>query len=402
MPLFAMPAKPAANAMFFEGCAVKILHVTLSLLRAGAEQAMVNLVIALQKRGHDCEVAALRGPYDLAPDLEAAGVVVHRLEGRRGNFGALASAGRVARLAREHHIEILHGHIFPSNAVVAMTRRAAPQARRVVTYNNLAYDRESAKAPRARLLKIINGVLMRGAMDGHIGVSAATARSYERHLKLKNICVIPNAIHVDAVHLNPNPDAPEKEAIRARFGIAPEEVLFVLPARFTPEKGHVFLLQALHLLKANSNRRVRALLVGDGPLRAELEAQVRKLNLHDEVVFLSSLPQAELFPLIKASDLFVFSSISEGFPLAPAEAMMLERCVVATRVGGVPDLIEDGISGLLVEPANAPALAGAIERVLSDDALRSRLGRAARARIETHFSDDVIAARIEEFYRSLL
>ncbi|MBI4560759.1 MAG: glycosyltransferase, partial [Candidatus Rokubacteria bacterium] len=144
----------------------------------------------------------------------------------------------------------------------------------------------------------------------------------------------------------------------------------------------------------------RFLVVGDGELRSRLEAQVRALGLDSRVHFLgwrSDLPRvyADL-------DLVLLTSANEGLPVSVIEAMAAARPVVATRVGGVPDLVEDGVAGLLVPPGNPGALAEAIVTLLADPERRRDMGEAGRKRVHPAFSASRLLADIDHVYSALL
>jgi len=142
-------------------------------------------------------------------------------------------------------------------------------------------------------------------------------------------------------------------------------------------------------------------LFGVGPLESEIRNQIRALKLENEIRIHLPIPRVELMTILSAADLFVMSSINEGFPLAPAEAMMLELPVLATAVGGVPELVEDSVSGILVEAGNPEALADAMARLAANTALRTRLGQAGRTRILENFTVDALLPRWQNFYDGL-
>ncbi|WP_457619054.1 glycosyltransferase family 4 protein [Lutibacter sp.] len=121
-------------------------------------------------------------------------------------------------------------------------------------------------------------------------------------------------------------------------------------------------------------------------------------QLVEQVILHKTIPHEELISLVHAIDISVITSTSEGFPLAPAEAMALAKPVIATNVGGVTDLIENGVSGLLVPSGDAVSLADKIAQLMTNPKLREQLGQAGRKRIETCFSVDVIANCYMEYY----
>lgn len=144
----------------------------------------------------------------------------------------------------------------------------------------------------------------------------------------------------------------------------------------------------------------RLVMVGDGPLRPTLEARARDLGLNGAVRFLGAVPRAASF--LPHFDVFVLSSVWEGMSNSLLEAMAAGRPVVATRVGGNPEVVVDGETGLLVPPRDPRALADAVLRLLGDPALAGRLGEAARRRVESQFTLEQMVSRMQELYDQLL
>jgi glycosyltransferase involved in cell wall biosynthesis len=375
---------------------MKILHVIESLGQGGAEQALVNLLPALARRGHQCEVAALWGPYPLAEPLERAGIPVHRMD-LCHRWALWQGLPRLEALYRRGRYDVVHAHLFFSGVYTALTRRAARPACLVVTFHNLGYDSYPARTAWHKVRKRIDGWLMRHAVDGRTAVSETTARHYERHLHLAGVTVIPVAVDLEAFE----PARANGAANRlAAYGVRADEFAMVVPGRFVPEKGHRFLLQALQLLR-QQDLRPKVLCFGDGPLASELADERAKRGLDGQVTLHRSLPNAELLGLVRAAHAVVMPSTNEGLPISALEAMALERPLVASRIGGLQVLIEDGVSGLLVPPADPRALAEGIARLMADPGLRQRLGHGARRRVETGFSTGAAAVSWEKYYNEV-
>ncbi len=174
-------------------------------------------------------------------------------------------------------------------------------------------------------------------------------------------------------------DLPARPA--ARPGASPRVICV---ARLSPEKAHTGLLMAFaEVLKRG--HKAELVLVGDGDERAHIEATIRDLGLGAAVALRGQLSEAETLAEVAASDVLVLASFMEGLPVVLMEAMALGVPAIASRVAGVPELIEDGHEGLLFNPTDWTDLAQKLETVLSDPALRARLGVAARAKIEAEF-----------------
>jgi len=373
----------------------RVLSVIETLGLGGAERALLNTLPALQAAGFGCEVAALWPPYGLATGLEAAGIRVHRLA-IRSRRSLLAASRAVAHIVRERRFDIVHAHVFSAAVAVALLRFFGPSTKRVVTFHNLGYDSYPANTTKRRLVKTAFGLLMRQCIHRHVAVSRAVAEHYDRHLRLENITVIHNCVPSRSIGALPKR---ERSAILAGYGLDPRSLVCVMPARFVHEKGHRFLLQAVELLRAKGVA-AQVLLIGEGPLARPIEAEVKSRGLGQQIRVLPAMAQGQLLSLVAAADVLVMASTHEGFPLVPAEAMLLRVPVLATRVGGVPELIVDGTSGLLVEPGDPAALADGLARLAADPELRRRLGEAGR-REASRFSLDAQVPRWIELYSSL-
>jgi glycosyltransferase involved in cell wall biosynthesis len=153
---------------------------------------------------------------------------------------------------------------------------------------------------------------------------------------------------------------------------------------------------------SETHRVLRLLLVGDGPLRRQHEELARSLSLQDRVEFLGWRGRAEVARLLQDCEIFVLPSRSEPFGLVVAEALACGKAVVASAVGGIPEIIEDGRSGVLVEPDQPAALARELLALLADDSLRESLGQAGYERVTQLFSCEAMSARYEGLYSSLL
>jgi glycosyltransferase involved in cell wall biosynthesis len=193
----------------------------------------------------------------------------------------------------------------------------------------------------------------------------------------------------------------QRSALRARLNVGPGTVVLVAVGRVEPLKGTDVLLDALSRLPRGC-QTYRLLLIGpvENEYRDVLQAQAERLHLENRVEFLGY--QTPVQPWIAAADILVHPSRYEAFPRAILEAMALSKPVVASRVGGVPEAVVDGETGILVPAEDVDALAAALERLLVDAAARERMGKSGRWRVETCFGSDQHARLIEEEYRHLL
>ena len=178
----------------------------------------------------------------------------------------------------------------------------------------------------------------------------------------------------------------------------PLPLVFFFAGRLDDQKGVDVLLEAFRRLP----RGPRLRLAGTGPQEEEYRRLATSLGIDGEVRFLGAVPRPKLATLMCESHVFVLPSRYENLPLGVLEAMACARPVVAARVGGVAEMVEDGVEGLLVDPDDPHVLALALRRLNEDAPLRKRLGEAGRARVAGRFTWDRVAAETEAFYAELL
>lgn len=361
----------------------RILHVVPDLMPYGLERVVWSLVTHTDRGQYEPAVVSMYDaePGSMGPELERRGVKVFHLGKRRGfdprTFGSLAS---VLRDWRPH---LLHTHNYVLRYVLpAAAATGLPPV--IHTIHNVA-DREVE-----RLGQWLHQLAFRRWVRP-VAIAEEVAASYQRVYHLRRPVLIPNGID-----LTPYAAARQgRSAWRRREGFAEDELLLACVARFYEQKNHKTLLEAFAQIK-DEMPRARLLLAGDGYLRGATEQQVAALSLHDRVTFLGR--RDDVAQILGASDMFVLPSLWEGNPLSVMEAMAAGLPVVATAVGGVPELVEEGRSGLLCTPGDAAGLAAAIRSLAADAERRRVFGEQAMARAEARFGEAAMVRAYEELY----
>ena len=170
-------------------------------------------------------------------------------------------------------------------------------------------------------------------------------------------------------------------------------------ARLNDQKGQIFFLQAIpEILKTISDTKF--LIVGDGPLRNKLEEMSKKLKINRNVIFTGI--RDDIPEILSIMDVFVLPSMVEGLPIVLLEAMAMGKPVVASRVGGIPEVINHGLTGILIEPANPSEIASSVVNLLKNPAEAKRIGDAGRRKVGRKFIVDVMARKIEGVYDEIL
>lgn len=193
----------------------------------------------------------------------------------------------------------------------------------------------------------------------------------------KKLLTIHNGIEPEETNFLPHEEA------RQKLGLNPNGLVMGTVGEFIKNKGQKYLIEAVKILQA-AGYKPRAVLIGWGGKSAKLKAQSVKLNLQNDIKFIEDLLPAA--PYLKAFDIFVLPSLKEGLPYTLLEAGLAELPIVATNVGGNPEIIEHEKTGLLVEPANEKELSKSIKRLMQDENLRKNLGQNLREKILKDFS----------------
>ena len=361
----------------------RVFLVINDLQRAGAETQLVRLAAGLPRDRWEPRVVLIKQRNEFEEPLRAAGVPVTALA-QRGSWD-VAVAARLYALLRREQPDVVHSFLFFASLVAAPAARLAGVPAIVVS------QRCSYEATLSPFWRGVARRVHRLAQRVVVNSDAARREELAAGFSDRHVTHIPNGIDVPAV-------AAPALASREALGL-PASPLVVCVGRFSPEKRHQDLVDAWTLVRQRAPDAMLAL-VGDGPLRAEIEASVAQKGLAGAVRFCGF--QADAAPYIAAADIVVVCSSTEGMPNAVLEAMAHGRCVVATRVGGIPELVVDGETGQLVPPLDVPALARAIADLLGDAARREAYGAAGRARVRERFAMPRVTAAVAATYEELL
>jgi glycosyltransferase involved in cell wall biosynthesis len=325
----------------------------------------------------------------LVPAVRATGVPVHEL-GARSDFD-LRWMGRFRRLLRDGQFDIVHFHLPYTAAVGRLVAASIPQSRRPT----LMYTEHSLWDRTPTLVRVLNRCTI-GLDDALVVVSPAAHDALPPALQGQAQVIVHGVDLSSAQALMARRDQIRRE-VRAELGVHDDQVLAITVANLRAEKGYDVLLEAAHLV-AERGLPVRFAAVGRGPLKEELEARHAQLGLRDQFKFLG--PRGDVLRLLAGSDIFVLPSHHEGMPVTLMEATSIGLAIVATKVGGVPGILTDNESGLLVAPGRPDLMADAIARLAADPELRHRLGTAAQT-LSARFDVAGASRKIEDIYRRL-
>ena len=372
---------------------MKILFLIQTLsLRGGAENALINLVLNLKDKGHEAQIIFLQQPNDFIHSLQKAGIKAHsvNLKSRLNFFSGFI---RITRIIRDEKPDILNAINFIPMLYLAITKVISSRVVRIVSYHNMGYEAYPANTNYRKIRKYFD-IFCNQFMDGHTGVSQAVANSYKNHLMLKEIQTINNIIPVERILAS---FSSSREIANKKNSLHK----IIMAGRLVPEKGYDFMISAMRLL-VDRGLKVKLEIHGDGLLKDELNEQIAACNLNNHIFIHATVSHSQLFQKIFLSDILVLSSISEGLPMAAAEAMVIGTPVIATKVGGLPEMIQNNVSGILFEPKDSIALADAIEVVLGDKELQDKLSSGGRSRISEKYSAEKVSDDLLNYFRKLL
>jgi glycosyltransferase involved in cell wall biosynthesis len=343
---------------------LRVLQIIPQLVTGGAETMMVRLAASLDSNVFETRAVSLFRAIgsDLERTLDAAGVRVDYLNKRRGIDPVLFL--RLRRILRDFAPDVVHTHLTAlAHALPALAwRRPAAVFH---TVHNVADKEVSPACQRIHGAAFTFGVRP-------VAIADAVEESVRRIYGIDDALLIPNGVPVDRFQRS----ATRASAWRSKHGFAEEALLFVAAGRLTAQKNHQLLISAFKRAFAAA-AGCHLIIVGDGELQAALSEAVVSNGLTGRVHLLGK--RDDMPDVFGAADVFVLPSDWEGHPLTAMEAMAAGLPVIATRVGGVPEIVRDGVTGVLFDAGDALALTNALRSLADEPATRSAMSRAAVA-----------------------
>lgn len=363
-----------------------VLNLIKGLGPGGAERLLVSGARVRDRDAFDVEVAYLL-PWktEFVKDLEGLGVRTRCLEVKHEQD--LRWLLRLRALLESERYDVVHVH---SPYVAGMTRIVV-RAMRPSHRPKVVSTEHNVWSSHTRLSRALNTATF-PLGDAWLAVSDEVRGSLPERLRGR-VEVIVQGIVLDDVEAT----LEQRAAVRAELGIKPDEVAVATVANFRSQKGYPDLLAAARLL-ADRGVPARFIVVGQGPLEAEIRALHAQLGLGHYVELLGF--RSDAIRVLSGCDMFALASHYEGYPVAIMEALAVGLPIVATKVGGVPEGVREGVEGLLVPPKRPDLLAEAIEALVLDPERRAAMGAAAAERGRGYDIESAMA-RTEEIYRSV-
>ncbi len=368
----------------------RVLWLIKGLGAGGAEKLLVNSLPHLDRSRYEYHVAyILPWKDDNVPYFKDQGIPVHCLEG--GNPLDLRVVPRLRRLLERLEIDVLDSHLPYSGVVGRLAARQAGTPAVLYTEHSLAVQRQPSGL---HFVSFVANTLSYGMNDLILAVSRDTFRDVSRFTFGRvPVRLVYNGISFDAFdRTGITPD-------RAALGVPTHHKVVGHVATFTPKKRQHDLLHAAKLV-IEEDPNVSFVLVGKGVLRADLESLASELGISDHVIFPGFVP--DLTAALACFDVFALSSLYEGLPTVAIEAMALGVPVVATWVGGTPEIVNHDHDGILVPPYDPPGLARGILCLLADDRLRSEMSARAQQSVRSKFDIRRRVGEVEGIYDEVL
>ena len=360
------------------------IHSALSI--GGAEVLRKVVICELRRRGVDLRVCLISGGGEIAAELKRDGVAVDSLECSNSIYNPLTTL-RLARYLHRHRPTLVQSSQFNSNYHARIAARLAGvpvvicEEHGVYTWKHAHHrwlDRQLARWC-GRIIAVSGAV-----KDFNVHEIGIPEEKFE---------VLHNCLETDHSGFKKS-----REESRAEFGFAADDFVVGHVGTLRKEKAHDILLQAFARLR--KQRSAKLMLVGDGPLKGRIIEEASSLGLDGDVIFAGSRPDVP--DVLKAMDLFVFPSRNEALGIALLEAMYGGLPIIAAKTGGIPEIVEDGKTGLLVNSEDVKGFADAMLHLVKNPELRRTLGIAAREYVALHHSPEAYVDKLSMIHDQLL
>ena len=373
---------------------IRAVHIRSSAYHYGPERSLLEIAPALIEHGVEPRIIIMyrrqfQGPpnHDLVAGAKRKGIPIEQIDDR----GPLSTIALRRAIWATRGADVLHSHGYKSNLVAYIAATRAERRRPWVATMHL----HTGTSARLRAYRALDRLVLRRA-DAVFTVSETQIGELVGHgIPSSRLETVPTVLDAKAYERA----AVDRSVARAALGIDSEAPVIVAIGRLTRQKGFDVLIRSTPaILEAVPGARV--IIAGDGPERRALDKLIDEHDLAENVQCIGYVDGVS--GLLGAADAVVAPSRDEGLPLLLLEALARSRAVVATPVGGVPSVIEDGVTGRIVPVGDEAALATAIVDMLLDRAAAERLGAAGRERVIQRHSPSAVARMIAERYRALL
>lgn len=363
-----------------------ILHVVDSLERGGLERLVHDLAVAQHRRGHRVCVFSINRTGGFITELQAAGVPV--VIGDKQGTLDLNVLKRLRQAVREHRIDTVHAHNFVPSYYAAIALLGMGQApSQVVTCHDMG-----TRLSNRRLRWLFKWSIRRTQGVAMVGRQVHDRFTRDGYVPAPKAVTLLNAVPVEDFGITPE----RRAAARAALNLSADDVVVGCVGRLVELKNHHSLIRQWPEVLARCPA-ARLVLIGEGPLRPQLEQLIGELGLTGRVILAGI--RSDVSSLLPGLDVFALPSLTEGVSIALLEACATGLPALASRVGGNVEVIQDGKTGLLFDVDDNAALRTALLALIGDASLREKLGTGAREWVREHASLDTLCAQYDRLYR---
>ncbi len=366
---------------------ISVCHIASGERWAGAEAQVATVLQALARRSDVRVCAVVLNEDRLAQEIRAAGIDLAVFPRKENSFWRTYS--RACHFLKHRNVQVLHSHRYKENLLALLIKMRLGNPALVRTQHGnpepgglkhrLVYRID--RATGSRVAKVIS-------VSSHLQSYLLT------YLRTSQVALIRNGIDLNSIRSNLS-----RTEAKLKLGIAPASPTVGIVARLDAVKRHdIFLRTAKEIVQKVPDAKF--VIAGAGLQRSEIATLSDALNLSEQVVFLGHRNDA--CDVFRAMDVMLVTSDHEGLPMSVLEAMALGTVVVSRKVGGIPEVIQDGLEGLLIDSSEPASLADACVRVLRDDQCRDRMVTAARNKVVREFSADANAEQLVHLYRTII
>lgn len=355
----------------------------------GAEKALLELVRRIDRKKFRVMVASVGQGGVLEKEFSDASDACF-VFAKRFSFD-FSLIRKVAQLLRESKVDILQTTLFYADVIGTFASKFAGTPVKVSWQTALAIPTGNVKDDRLRHVLSYRAA---ASQMTHIVAVSDEVRNYF----IKNRHIPPQKISTIHYGVDLNRFQNSGKTIRKALGLSKDDLVISVVGHLSDVKGHIFLLKASPTL-IRKNPKIQLVFAGDGAERHSLEREAVQLGIRKHVHFLGV--RSDVPDILRSSDIFVLPSIYEGLPNVILEAMASGLPVVASRVGGIPEAVEEGKTGFLFRPGDVIQLEQALFPLIGNQKLRRKMGEAGRRRVEDYFSIDVEIQRFEDLFQGL-
>lgn len=365
---------------------INILYLFVTLPIGGAEEHLLTVLKNLDLTQYNPIVCCIREKGVIGEEIENRGIAIISLN-RKSKSWDFRIVMDILKIIQTKNIQLIHTHLYHANMYgrIAALISKIPA---VVTEHNVY--------PKYKLRRRIVNWFLAKKSKKIIAVSEMVKKdiTVRDWIKPSKIEVIYNGIDIDRF-----PSVVPKEEARQKLGVPTDCFLIGTIGRLTDQKGQIYLINTIGIIKGIIPE-IKLLLAGSGPLESDLKNIVSTKGLNEYVKFLGA--RRDIPDILKAMDIFVFPSLWEGLPMVLLEAMASSLPVVATSVGGITEILRNGINGIIVPPCNEGALVQAIIGLSKDKAKLKLLGEIGKKTVEDKFTASLMVKNLASIYESSL